>query len=523
MKKILSLLLAFVLCLSVCACGKDGSSSLDDKDISHTEKSEDKGVLKVPEGFKNCFAYSTKDGSFIYKPETGETIKIGDEDYIDGGIILNDGKHYVASFDGELYYREIGSDSKGILIGQEISQASFSHDGKTMLFTSDDVLYKNVLGTEEFTEIAHNIYDFVASPDCNAMIYSTNDCGLYYYDGESRVISTAAYGPTLYISPDLKNTVYIENGNVMLFTVGEGSKTIAEGMEYGYVTDLNNMYFVKYDQSYNSSVYFYDGSEVSLICENAFYIVKGTDVLCYVEEVSVDPINDMYEYCLCVAKGKNVIKTDVGFIDDITVSASGKTVFYTEEGDLFKVTVGESLGTPELISGGVTSYNLTTFGESAIYLKETGDVLSDLYLDKQLICKGGKFIYSIYSTDGLLYKDADGSLYSFRGGQSKLIFKSEEQRKLAGEFDFEDGSVICAVTNDNYDYDNVDMYYWNGTETKLVAEAATGFGWFMSVAYYFRPEIIGELSLYVPEPHDFDGDSEFGGELEYDDNDFENP
>lgn len=518
MKKWLALLLSMILLLCLCACGKEAKTSNDDEDakasagLENTEGS----AVEMPEGFKNAFVYNTEKGTFLYKPQTGESIKIGDEKLSYGGVVLGDGKTLLASFDDQLFLREIGSEGSGKLIGSEkTSGVNITADGKTVFLVDENVLKKYTISTDTFTEIASNADDFVISPDGKAVVYATNDSKLYYYNGTATLIADDIFGFTDYISPDLSEIVYIKNGKAMLFTLESGNKQIFEGSaDTCYVVNKNSMYIIAQSETYFTQAYYYDGQNVTKISDNVFSIDFINGRLYYTEfEQQEYGISD--RGLLCIAEGAKILKKEIGHIDNLTPTKSGKNVFYIEEGNLYKVSVGtESMSEPQLIKSDVMSYSLLTVGESIVYENIIDEGDSEVYVDGELLCDNGSYNYTPYDNGMFVYVN-QGAVYRYSGGEATLVFEGTGEDNVVIH-EFSDGTLIYFVVDAASSDEKADIYYWNGSESKLVVKDATCYGELISPADAHSPDFGGELSVYIPESEDSD-DGYGDGDVDLDD------
>ncbi len=504
MKKWLAMLLSLVLLLCLCACGKETKKSDDDEDAKASEGLEntEAAAVEMPEDFKNAFVYNTEKGTFLYKPQTGESIKIGDETFSDGGVVLGDGKTLLASFDGQFFLREIGSDGSGHIIGSEkMSGVNITADGKTVFIVDENVLKKYTISTDTFTEIASNAGDFVISPDGKAVVYATNDSKLYYYNGTATLIADDIYGFTDYISPDLSEIVYIKEGKAMLFTPESGNKQIFDGSaDSCYVVNKNSIYIIAQSETYMTQAYYYDGQNVTKISDNVFSLDFRNGRLYYTEfEQQEYGISDRGS--LCIADGAKILKNEIGHIDNMTPTKSGKNVFYIEEGNLYKVAVGtESMSEPQLIKRDVMSYSLLTVGESIVYENIIDEDDSEVYVDGKLLCDNGSYNYTPYD-NGMFFYVNKGAIYRYSGGETTLVFEGTGEDNV-GTHEFSDGTLIYFVVDTAGSGEKADIYYWNGSESKLVVKAATRYSELISPADVHNLDLMGELSVYISESED---------------------
>ncbi len=511
MKKILSLAFVLVLLLGVCACNNGGSTA-DNSDDGKSKDNQGGTQVAIPErpkGFDGSFLYSTAEGTFLYKPETNEIIQIGDEEYVEGGVLLNDGKALLVSLGDKLCYRDLGNRDVDIVLGNENTEAfRITDDCKYAFYVADNKLYKNELGTDNNTEIAHNVNDFVISGDGSTIIYSTNDSKLYYFDKVATLIGEDLAGSTEYISADLKTVVCSNSNGLIIFTADNGSKVIEDYYDDVYVINENNIYTTGPDDFGLGAIVHYDGMSYAFIGEIVMTYARYNDKLYFVENGDQDHPDT---YAICIANGRNVIRTEVGDVSYFEPSKNGNFLFYIENNNLYKIPVGTDFGTPTLLHENVNFGYSMSVGDSIVYTTDMDydNYTCKLYIDGTLLSENGSYASSALFSDKFFFYQDNGTIYRYENGQSTLVCHGNDEMEN-GVFPLADGTAIYfeVDTSDDNDQGMADLYYWNKSELKEITKNATGFGYLYTINDIKEYEIMGDLSVYIPEGDDYFDDDE---------------
>lgn len=441
----------------------------------------DISLYKVSEkGDTVFYVKGDSDNLYKYDVKSAEKEKIAEDVYYSLGS--GDLKTlYYMTYGDELYEYNGKESAK---IDSDVEEFYTSEDYKTVIYIKNGSLYSKAAGADKVK----------ISSDVDSIIRYFDSTGEIYYKKEN----TEGSALINYVTDDMKEKDSAmtepqapEYPSYFSFETQEEYDKAYDEYEKAYDEYLaaREEYWGKeyrdemraeledeeiYSNTY--SLYYYNGKEEKLICENCFdyeeQTAKDAAVISYkaldsenMEKAKLSEAESIYELKSAVEEAMSkssqryiAVKDSVSAVKQkenaktVALSPDGKTAYFVDEvpedslaGNLYKVSVsGSEAGEPELYDSDVylANYGILANG-SLVYFKDYSSSKGDLYINGELAD------YEVFATgvrahensDAVVYftewEDGCGTLKIYKGGKAE-----EVGYDVSSYVAFEDGKIV---------------------------------------------------------------------------------
>lgn len=456
MKKAISLLLAIVMMLTLCAC--DGQSS-----------STSKQAQKHP-----SYGLYIKDSELFFTDLKNEAWQISSRFVDDGDIEDEDLAIYGY---GLAAYTKVSSDGSLIFFPDKIEEKD---DGCNLYYRRTDD------SNAEATKIDSDVTIYSVTPSASVVTYikgAGEDRNLYQYsiknDEKEKIASSVS---DHYVSEDGSKILYMNvDGNLYFKSSGDEKEKIASDITsiVYHTEDFTTVYYIKDEALYKHPI----GADREKIDSDISKVISSSD-----RYVTIGDTASVVEQENATALRINESGTTVYFIDDIP---EGKNA-----GDLYSVSViDNTVGNPEVYDSDV--YSGACFflsDEQFLYFKDYKDGNGDLYLNK------AKVDYDV-NFSNLSYNSESGKIYYVTDWDSKKSYGTLKEYVNGEPAKIADDVYAYVYTPDGkvmylYDYSLKyyagELYLWDNGESKKIDDDVI----FLMPAFYNGEYVQRTLANY---------------------------
>lgn len=499
----------------------------DDKAASSSSsKNTEKDDEKESKSKKlSDFALYIKDGDLVYsdlkKDGKKQTIAYVEKKNVYSSMffLTRSGKLFypgeVTSNSFEVYCRDIyDSKDKGEMAASSVKSYSVDDGGTYLTYKStEDTLFQLNLEDSEVSKISNYVSKYYVSEDGRRILYKKEN-SLFYWERGGKDIEKISGNASdmIYVDKNCKIAYFLEDRDFYKYEAGREKELIASEISNVTANDTGKLYYSKKDylevteeerdnyMGYEiedkweeedddeyvyyislNRLYYYDGKRSEKISDHVRGGFRGSSnspAIIYSEEYYDD---DTIKYFLALEDKTQQLSSDYEYCK-YQFSPDGKALYYilydsgddAEDGwDLFRIEInGNNIGKAEKYDSGV--YSFVVYDKNTVlYSKDFYEKYNsfELYLNKKKVASDvNNYRYDLDS--GRLYYLTDlerseniGFLYEYNNGKNIKIAED-----VFGEY------FITANGNlfylQGYDYDDADLYYYNGKSEKIDNEVS---------------------------------------------------